>query len=112
MPQRLKLTTSKTDENEFSSLSETLKIDFRKMAHAHLASQESELVMQSCGISSYWWNVIHDKKAEVEGAHRAKLKKLKVFDVIPQAECPNCGALSLLTVTKCPNCGMQFEDGE
>ena len=47
MPQRLKWTTSKTDENEFSSLSELLKIDFRKMVHAHLASQESELIMQS-----------------------------------------------------------------
>lgn len=111
MPQRLKLTTSKTDENEFSSISEMLKIDFRNMAHAHLASQESELVMQSYGMSSYWWNVIHDKKEEIEEAHRAKLKKLKVFDGIPQAECPSCKAISLLTVTKCPNCGMQFENG-
>ena len=56
MPQRLKWTTSKTDENEFSSLSEMLKIDFRNMAKAHLASQESELVMQSYGMSSYWRN--------------------------------------------------------
>ena len=54
MPQRLKWTTSKTDEKEFSSLSEMLKIDFRKMAHAHLASQESELIMQSYGMSAYW----------------------------------------------------------
>lgn len=66
MPQRLKWTTSKTDEKEFSSLSEMLKIDFRKMAHAHLASQESELIMQSYGMSAYWWNVIHDKKEEIE----------------------------------------------
>ena len=56
MPQRLKCTTSKTDENEFLSLSEMLKIDFRKMAHAHLASKEAELVMQSYGMSAYWWN--------------------------------------------------------
>lgn len=170
MPQRLKWTTSKTDEKEFSSLSETLKIDFRKMAHAHLASQESELVMQSYGMSSYWWNVIHDKKEEIENtvkkleslnkefdemcapfggidkveeifknvdeveanftcsdedldyyifnrdkvddAHRAKLKKLKVVDRLPQAECLNCKTLSPLSVIKCPNCGMQFEDGE
>ena len=47
MRNALKWTTSKTDEKEFSSLSEMLKIDFRKMAHAHLASQESELIMQS-----------------------------------------------------------------
>lgn len=146
-----------------------LKIDFRKMAHAHLASQESELIMQSYGMSAYWWNVIHDKKAEVEEtvknleklnkqlddmckhfggidkveeifknvdeveanftcsdedldyyifnkkevdeAHRAKLKHLKVVEGVPQVECPSCKALSPLTVTKCPNCGMQFESG-
>ena len=110
MPQRLKWTTSKTDEKEFLSLSEMLKIDFRKMAHAHLASQESELVMQSYGMSSYWWNIIHDKK-EVDEAHSAKLKHLKVVEGVPQVECPNCRALSPLTVTKCPNCGMQFENG-
>ena len=169
MPQRLKWTTSHTDENEFSSLSEMLKIDFRNIAHAHLASQESELVMQSYGMSSYWWNVIHDKKEEIENtvkkleslnkefdemcapfggidkveeifknvnevetnftcsdedldyfishqeevdkAHNAKLKHLKIVEGVPQAECPSCKAISLLTVTKCPNCGMQFENG-
>ena len=169
MPQRLKWTTSKTDENEFSSLSEMLKIDFRNMAKAHLASQESELVMQSYGMSSYWWNVIHDKKKEIENtvnkleslnkefdemcapfggidkveeifknvdeveanftcsdayldyfishqeevdkAHKEKLKNFKIVDGIPEVECPNCRALSPLTVTKCPNCGMQFENG-
>ena len=134
MPQRLKLTTSKTDENEFSSLSEMLKIDFRKMAHAHLASQESELVMQSYGMSAYWWNVIHDKKEEIENTI-SKLESLnkeldemcapfggidKVEEIfknvdevegVPQVECPSCKALSPLTVTKCPNCGMQFENG-
>ena len=41
-------------KKEFSSLSEMLKIDFRNMAKAHLASQESELVMQSYGMSAYW----------------------------------------------------------
>ena len=169
MPQRLKLTTSKTDENEFSSLSELLKIDFRKMAHDHLASQESELVMQSYGMSAYWWNVLHDKKEEIENAvkkleslnkefdemcapfggidkveeifknvdeveanftcsdedldyfithqkevdeaHSKKLKHLKVVEGVPKVDCPNCRALSPLTVTKCPNCGMQFENG-
>ena len=80
MPQRLKLTTSKTDENEFSSLSEMLKIDFRKMAHAHLASQKSELIMQSYGMSAYWWNTIHDKKEEIENTVK-KLESLnKEFD--------------------------------
>ena len=80
MPQRLKWTTSKTDENEFSNLSEKLKIDFRNMAKAHLASQESELVMQSYGMSSYWWNVIHDKKKEIENTVN-KLESLnKEFD--------------------------------
>ena len=80
MPQRLKWITSKTDENEFSSLSELLKIDFRKMARAHLASQESELVMQSYGMSAYWWNTIHDKKEEIENAI-SKLESLnKEFD--------------------------------
>lgn len=170
MPHRLKLTTSQTDENEFSDLSEKLKIDFRKMAHEHLASQESELVMQSYGMSAYWWNVIHDKKEEIENtiskleslnkefdemcapfggidkveeifknvdeveanftcsdeeldyfishqeevneAHKAKLKNIKVFEGVPQVDCPNCRALSPFTVTKCSNCGMQFEDGE
>lgn len=170
MPQRLKWTTSKTDENEFSSLSELLKIDFRNMAKAHLASQESELIMQSYGMSAYWWNVIHDKKEEIENtvkkleslnkefdemcapfggidkveeifknvdeveanftcsdedldyfithqkevdeAHSAKLKQLKVVEEVPQVECPCCKAISPLTVTKCPNCGMQFENGE
>lgn len=169
MPQRLKCTTSKTDENEFSNLSELLKIDFRKMAHAHLASQESELIMQSYGMSAYWWNVIHDKKEEIENtvkkleslnkefdemcapfggidkveeifknvyeveanftcsdedldyfithqkevdeAHSKKLKHLKVVEGVPKVDCPNCRALSPLTVTKCPNCGMQFENG-
>ena len=169
MPQRLKWTTSKTDENEFSNLSEKLKIDFRNMAKAHLASQESELGMQSYGMSSYWWNVIHDKKKEIENtvkkleslnkefdemcapfggidkveeifknvdeveanftcsdedldyfithqkevdeAHSAKLKHLKVVEGAPQVECPSCKGISPLTVTKCPNCGMQFENG-
>ena len=113
MPQRLKWTTSKTDEKEFSSLSEMLKIDFRKMAHAHLASQESELIMQSYGMSAYWWNVIHDKKEEIENTI-SKLESLnKELDEMcaPQVECLSCKALSPLTVTKCPNCGMQFENG-
>ena len=80
MPQRLKWITSKTDEKEFSSLSEMLKIDFRKMAHAHLASQESELIMQSYGMSAYWWNTIHDKKEEIENTI-SKLESLnKEFD--------------------------------
>ena len=138
------------------------------MAHAHLASQESELVMQSYGMSAYWWNVIHDKKEEIENtvkkleslnkeldemcapfggidtveeifknvdeveanftcsdeeldyfithqkevdeAHNAKLKHLKVVEGVTQVECPSCKALSPLTVTKCPNCGLEFEE--
>lgn len=37
-------------------------------------------------------------------------EKLKVYDGIPQAECPNCKVLSPLTETKCPNCGLEFEE--
>lgn len=168
MPQRLKVTPRQTNEDKLSSLSEMLKIDFRKMAHDHLASQESELVMQSYGMSAYWWNKIHDKKKEIEEtvknlerlnkqldemcapfggidkveeifknvdeveanftcsdeeldyfithqkevdeAHSAKLKKLKVYDGLPQAECPNCKTLSPLSFIKCPNCGLEFEE--
>ncbi len=167
MPQRLNVTPHQTNENEFSELNEKLKVELRKMAHDHLASQESELVMQSYGMSAYWWNVIHDKKTEIEEqvkqleslnkqlnemcepfggidkveeifknvdeveanftcsdedldyyifnkkdvdeAHNRKLKRLKVFEGMPQVECPNCKTLSPLTVTKCPNCGVQFE---
>lgn len=169
MPQRLNVTVHQTNEKDFSELNEKLKIEMREMARNHLACQESELVMQSYGMSAYWWNVIHDKKAEIEetvkslerlnkqfaemcepfggidkveeifknvdevetnytcsdedldyyifnrdevdNAHKAKLKKLKVVDGLPQVECPSCKALSPLTVTKCPNCGMQFENG-
>lgn len=170
MPQRLNVTVHQTNEKDFSELNEKLKVEMREMARHHLACQESELVMQSYGMSAYWWNVIHDKKAEIEetieslnrlnrqfaemcepfggidkveeifknvdevetnftcsdedldyyifnrdkvdDAHRAKLKKLKVVEGVPRVECPNCRALSPLTVTKCPNCGMQFENGE
>lgn len=66
MPQRLNVTVHQTNEDEFSDLNEKMKIELRKMAHDHLASQESELVMQSFGMSAYWWNVLHDKKAEIE----------------------------------------------
>ena len=65
MPQRLKVTPRQTNEDEFSDLNEKLKVELRKMAHDHLASQESELVMQSYGMSACWWNVIHDKKKEI-----------------------------------------------
>ena len=168
MPQRLKVTPHQVSEDKFTDLNEKLKVEMRKMAHDHLACQESELVMQSYGMSAYWWNVIHDKKAEVEEtvksleklnkqlddmckpfggidkveeifknvdeveanftcsdedldyyifnrdkvdeAHRAKLKKLKVVDGLPQAECPNCKTLSPLSFIKCPNCGLEFEE--
>ena len=53
--------------------------------------------------------ISHQK--EVDEAHSAKLKNLKVVEGVPQVECPSCKALSHLTVTKCPNCGMQFENG-
>ena len=66
MPQRLNVTPRQTSEDEFADLNEKLKVEFRKMAHDHLASQESELVMQSYGMSAYWWNVIHDKKNEID----------------------------------------------
>lgn len=66
MPQRLNVTPRQTNEDEFADLNEKLKVELRKMAHDHLASQESELVMQSYGMSAYWWNVIHDKKKEIE----------------------------------------------
>ena len=49
---------------------------------------------------------------EVDKAHKEKLKNFKIVDGVPEVECPNCRALSPLTVTKCPNCGMQFENGE
>lgn len=168
MPQRLKVTPRQTNEDEFADLNEKLKIEMRKMAHDSLASQESELIMQSYGMSAYWWNKIHDKKKEIEktvkslerlnkqlgdmcepfggidkveeifknvdeveanftcsdedldyyifnqkevdDAHRAKLKKLKVVDGLPQAECPNCKTLSPLSFIKCPNCGLEFEE--
>lgn len=167
MPQRLNVTVHQTNEKDFSELNEKLKVEMREMARHHLACQESELVMQSYGMSAYWWNVIHDKKAEIEETieslnrlnrqfaemcepfggidkveeifknvdevetnftcsdedldyyifnrdkvddeHRAKLKNIKVFEGVPQAQCPNCKYLSPLTVTKCPNCGVQFE---
>lgn len=153
---------------DFTELNEKMKVELRNMALKHLACQESELVMQSFGMSAYWWNVIRDKKQEIEEtvktlerlnkqldemcqpfggidkveeiiktvdeaennftcsdeeldyyifhrdevdeAHKSKLKKLKVFEGVPQAACPNCGALSPLTVIKCPNCGVQFEE--
>lgn len=168
MPERLKLTVHQRSKDDFADLNEKMKVELRKMAH-HLACQESELVMQSYGMPSYWWNVIHDKKEEIENAvkkleslnkefdemcapfggidkveeilknvdeveanftcsdedldyfifnpkevdeaHKAKLKHLKVVEGVPQVECPSCKALSPLTVTKCPNCGMQFENG-
>lgn len=168
MPERLKLTVHQRSKDDFDDLNEKMKVELRKMAHDHLACQESELVMQSYRMSAYWWNVIHYKKAEVEGtvktleklnkqlddmckpfggidkveeifknvdeveanftcsdedldhfifnqkevdeAHRAKLKKLKVVDELPQAECPNCKTLSPLSFIKCPNCGLEFEE--
>ena len=64
----------------------------------------------TCSDEDLDYFITHQK--EVDEAHNVKLKHLKIVEGVPQAECPNCGALSPLTVTKCPNCGMQFEDGE
>lgn len=66
MPQRLNITPHQISEEEFSDLNEKLKVELREMSRRHLSSQESELIMQSYGMSAYWWNVIHDKKAEIE----------------------------------------------
>ncbi len=123
---------------DFTELNEKMKVELRNMALKHLACQESELVMQSFGMCEPFGGI--DKveeiiktvdeaennftcsdeeldyyifhRDEVDDAHKAKLKKLKVFEGVPQAECPKCGTLSPLTVTKCPNCGVQFEKEE
>lgn len=94
MPERLKLTVHQRSKDKFADLNEKMKVELLKMAHAHLACQESELVMQSYGMSAYWQNVIHDKKAEAEETIKSLERLNKQLDE-----------------TCAPFGGMQFESG-